>query len=347
MNKFSECYKKAMPVAKDLSFFSDYSGALEVGNLGIVMGADGPKREHAGRLTNLRIAILLERLATNRSVGDIIVDAAEKAGAAGVVSWVKSLFTTYSLEERAATLKMLAHLYLRHAKGAQDVWIYSPPVKYKKWVYDEVAGLSKAKLKTKLTEEEEVYSATDFGVMGESTTMALAWSMKVGTKLASPDAATKDLVKFWFLPSGASDDDVTSACKTLQAGFTKITRVLNSNKLVLSDEPVDRNGGGWKDYAFIFKSEKMNVIYIQNATLKSGKSGHMWLAALTIVHELSHREVDTDDHRYDSDGKLSPQATGGLASDKALDNADNWGYFAADLNGMLMPGKKKSVSGVP
>lgn len=347
MDSFTECYKKAMPIAKDLSFFSSYSGALEVGNLGIVMGSDGPKRQHAERLRNLRIAIALERLGTNKSVGEIIVKAAEGAGTSGVGAWVKSFFVTYSLEERAATLKMLAHLYLRHRRGAQDVWIYSPPVDYKKWVFDEVTGLTKTKLATKLEKEDEVYSARDFGVLGESTTMALAWSMKTGIKLAGPDAATKKIVKFWFLRSGASDDDVTAACKTLAKGFAKITKVLNSNKLVLSDEPIDRNGGGWKDYAFVYKSEKMDVIYVQDATLKSGKSGHMWLAALTLIHELSHREVNTADHRYDSDSKLSPQSTGGLTPAKAIDNADNWGYFAAELNGMLMPGKKKSVSGVP
>ncbi len=107
----------------------------------------------------------------------------------------------------------------------------------------------------------------------------------------------------------------------------------NSNTLILSDEPRDRNKGGWKDWAFVYKSEKMDVLYIQGAFLKSGNSGRLWMCALTIIHEISHCAVGTDDNRYDSDG-IKP-SKGTLSHAKALNNADTWGYFSADLAGAL------------
>ncbi len=53
----------------------------------------------------------------------------------------------------------------------------------------------------------------------------------------------------------------------------------------------------------------------------------------TIIHELSHRVLATEDLRYDYRG-LKPVKTG-LSFDKALRNADTWGYFCVDLAGML------------
>jgi hypothetical protein len=232
-------------------------------------------------------------------------------------------------------------------RGAQDVWVYAPPKAYTEWLYDEFDGLSKSGLESWSSEDEETYSESDKTAMAEACQMALCWSMKCQAKLASPNDTTKALVRKWFCDPGADDKAVDKAARKLLSGFKRISAVLNSNKLVLSDEPIDRAGGGWKDYAFVYKGEKLNVIYVQGATLASAKGSKLWLAALTIVHELSHREVNTDDHRYDSDGKLSPGAgTGALSAAHALDNADNWGYFAADLNGGLPSGKSLTVAGV-
>jgi hypothetical protein len=59
----------------------------------------------------------------------------------------------------------------------------------------------------------------------------------------------------------------------------------------------------------------------------------MWLCAETIIHELSHHEMNTQDHRYDDAGLKPNSATFPFA--KAIDNADSWGYFALDLAGYL------------
>jgi hypothetical protein len=64
----------------------------------------------------------------------------------------------------------------------------------------------------------------------------------------------------------------------------------------------------------------------------TGNSGKLWLCAETIIHELSHHDVSTEDHRYDHAG-LKPKKAFPYA--KAISNADSWGYFAIDLAGYL------------
>ena len=99
----------------------------------------------------------------------------------------------------------------------------------------------------------------------------------------------------------------------------------------------------------------MNVIYIQQATLSAALGAKMWDAALTIVHELSHRELKTPDHRYadqgpislgSTKGPISLGSTKGLSTKKAITNADNWGFFAADLNNALSNGVRQTSSGL-
>ncbi|MCF6281467.1 MAG: M35 family metallo-endopeptidase [Candidatus Polarisedimenticolaceae bacterium] len=76
-----------------------------------------------------------------------------------------------------------------------------------------------------------------------------------------------------------------------------------------------------------------------------GKAGTRFEWAATIVHELSHREMSTKDHFY-SDKVLKPNS-GTFPSNKALTNADNYAFFAADCNGQLTAGKILTVLKAP
>lgn len=75
------------------------------------------------------------------------------------------------------------------------------------------------------------------------------------------------MVRRWFADEDTTDQQVKDAAKTLNEGFKKIANVAKSNKLIFSDEPNDRNSGGWKDWAFVYKSEGMDVVYLQGAFL--------------------------------------------------------------------------------
>ena len=167
---------------------------------------------------------------------------------------------------------------------------------------------------------------------------AAAWCHKVQIKLSTP--AGEAMVKSWFLDSAATAQNLTQAIDTLRAGFKTLNTACRSGQLIFSDEPGDRNSGGWKDWAFVYKSEAMKVLYLQGAFVKAGNSGNKTMCALTIIHELTHKLLGTNDHRYDYDG-LKPTAT--LPFAKTIDNADSWGYFAADMAGMLSDSDRNRV----
>lgn len=253
-----------------------------------------------------------------------------------------------SVAERAAALKMLSHLYRAQKRGGQDVWVYAPPKSYQKWIFDEIAG-SDQEIKTKLGKADEVYSASDREIMCTALGCALKWSLDAVTKLAAGSAETKTMVRRWFADQDTTDAQVDAAAAKLKDGFKKIADTCNSPRLVFSDDPIDRvkvyNAAtgkvGWDDWGFVGPSEKMDIIYIQNAFLKAGATGRMWKCALTIVHEVSHRSVGTDDNMYDFAG-LSPDKTK-FSHAKALGNADSWAYFATDLAGMLAATDRTTV----
>lgn len=247
---------------------------------------------------------------------------------------------TGKVEERASTIKLLKHLYLSQQKGAQDVWVYAPPVAYLKWIYEEIAP-PESSMKVKLNKEDEVYSAGERKIMCDALQLALTWTMDAMSKLTDGKDDTLSMIRRWFADADTTEDQIKNAAITLNEGFKKIANVAKSNKLIFSDEPNDRNKGGWKDWAFIYKSEAMEVIYLQGAFLKAGNTGKLWMCALTIIHELSHRAVGTSDHAYDSGGLKPSKAK--LPFAKAIDNADSWAYFATDLAGKLSEADRNKV----
>jgi hypothetical protein len=340
MYSFEECYKASRDELKTSSAFEKIPSAKKCVDLSLVFPAEGPKRTHYSSLTQLRGALSSSTKKTGNSEGELLVTACGGAGDTAEDKLVRGL------NDEVAALKMARHMYLVHMRGGQDVWVFSPPVHYTEWLQDEFKGLGNKGLATWASQTDEVYSKADKKAMGEATQMALAWTMKCISKLGSPDDKTNAVIKRWFCATSATDDEVKTLATKLLRGFSKIAAVLNSGLLVLSDEPIDRNGGGWKDYAFVYKSEKMHVIYIQKATLSAALGNKMWDAALTVVHELSHRELGTDDHRYADDGPLSPASATGLTKVQALGNADSWGFFSADLNGALSDGVRKTASGL-
>ena len=104
---------------------------------------------------------------------------------------------------------------------------------------------------------------------------------------------------------------------------------------------------GWIKIHSVFKSRVINIDcskrngdYFAYVYLKDGKyliylGKHFWNASLygrdskagTIVHELSHEEMYTDDHKY---GEIKAKDLAKNAPLKATGNADNWEYFAED-----------------
>lgn len=239
--------------------------------------------------------------------------------------------------ERAATLKMLRHFYHGQTAGAAAIWVYSPPKEYTKWIHDEVPADGVPQITSALSKNlTEVYSREDQAVMVQAIGVAHDIAINAALKIEGKSAETNALLKQYFSDETTTPEALTEAGKTLAKGYKKIAAGLASSSLVISDEPIDRNGGGWKDWAFIYPSEAMKVIYLQGAWVSKANEvtpsnmSPLYRCARTIIHEMSHKECNTDDVVYGPKG-LKPEGSANLTGAYALMNADSWAYFAVDV----------------
>lgn len=329
MERLSHAYKMCRKVIGAGKFADDWQRfPTKEANIGALLGSSGPNPKHAGSLDKLRKKILAT---PNGQRGALLTAGATNAKDAG------------SVTDRVASLKMLWHLYLESERGGQQVWIYSPPVDYATWLLDEIKGAS-GTYEPNVDKASEVYTVDQRKVISTALAQALRASSNVVAKLGSATPATLAMMRTWFADEDTTDAQLKVAARKLLAGFKKIANVCNSNHLVFSDEPIDRSGGGWKDYAFVDPTETLNVIHAQGAFLRAaGSSGRVWLCVETIVHELSHRVAKTDDFAYDKTG-LRPAKTG-ITFSHAIRNADSWGYFFVYLAGMLADADRTKVLG--
>ena len=326
MNKFSEAYDKARSTVDTEKFAVDAVEKLRT-NLKEALAQDGPASGKGDVLNKYRAALVaaMPNGASNRSkaIAEVIANAANAAA---------------RTPARAATLKMLKHFYCE-PMGKQEIWIYAPPKSYAKWVFDELDGTADQALKAKLEKDDEVYSQAHRGLMATAVSKAREAALHAVAKLGEPDDDTKAMIKKYFADEDTKDADTTAIASTLLDGYKKIAAACNSNQLIFSDEPLDRNSGGWKDWAFVYSTEAMRVVYLQGAWLSKAEEATdtnkspLWRCARTIVHELSHKEVKTKDVAYGPSG-LKP-AKASLTAALALINADSWAYFAIDLKGQL------------
>ncbi len=329
MEKFEQAYAAAKTALK-----SPLAGDLEShrSDLRALLADGGPTPAKKGSLVNLR-----ERLELG-AAGKKSKGAGSKiAGEAQYIAESAGAKDAPGKGKRAATLKMLRHFYHGQSSGGAAIWVYSPPVAFDKWVFDKVTTDKDADIIKQLSvKAEEVYSKQHRKIMVDAISQARRIASNAALKVENPGKETVALVRQYF--TDTADADITDICKTLKSGYSKIAGGLGSSSLVISDEPGDRLGGGWKDWAFIYPSEAMKVIYLQNAWLKKASeatpdnSSPLNRCARTIIHEMSHKECRTEDVCYGWEG-LKPD--GKLTGAYALHNADSWAYFAVDVNGLL------------
>ena len=327
MERFSEAYKACRKDLTSGKFPDDWKKFVDKSmRLDSLLGSKGPNPKQAASLDKLREKILAM---PEGQRGELLAGATTDAK------------TAEGAARRAASLKMLWHLYLTQERGGQALWVYSPPVDYQQWVFDEITG-NKTSFAPKLEKTSEVYSAGERSTMADALGQALAAAQGASAKLALGDATTIATFKRWFADENTTDAQIKTGMRKLSQGFKKIASMCNNNHLVFSDEPIDRNGGGWKDYAFVDPTETLNVVYPQGAFLKAAAStARVWICVETIVHEISHRVAGTDDFAYDNTG-LKPSSSG-ITYSHAIRNADSWGYFCVDLAGMLAQSTRDPV----
>jgi len=327
MNNFTEVYKKARTVLRNQKFAIDWQDFLqEKCQIRDFLGRHGFSESYERTPEHIRDKIKAAVKAGVTTSGDVIYEAATNKSPSKQLE-----------RERAASLKMVKHVYHAQKSGGQDVWVYSPPASDSTWVFDEIAG-DIATIKARLAREDDIFSISEKEWMCSALMLSKKISEDTKYKLAgkSVDAATKDMVRKWFLDEDSTDATLNKAITKLHAGFKKIAICCNSNTLVFTDYPDWRKKRD-EYYGAAFRGGEgggFPVIYLEGAfTRLTGNSGKEWLCAETIIHEMSHHEVSTVDHRYDNQG-LKPNKAA-FPYTKAIVNADSWGYFALDLAGYL------------
>jgi hypothetical protein len=334
---FTDTYKKARTVVTTQSFADGDWKKFLTGdaNVAKLLGPKGISGGHATVPSKVRDRInkdIRKKAAVKQTVnsGDVLYEAAQSSDAA---PW----------QERAGVLKLVRHLHHAHKTGGKDVWVFAPPKGYGTWLFDELVGTDDH-IKAKLAMDEEIFSSADMKHMTRALQLSLKVVEDARHKLTGKSKKTLEAVKRWFLDENCTATEEKEALGKLNAGLKKIAVACNSKRMVFTDYP-DWQTTRDKYYGAAFRGGEgggFPVIYLEGAfTRLTGNSGQMWLCAETIIHELSHHEVKTNDHAYDSDG-LKPNAAG-FPYSKAIDNADSWGYFAIDLAGYLSSADRKKV----
>jgi hypothetical protein len=324
MGTFTEAYEKGIGLLKSRCF--DKRWATIEARIKTLMAASGPNDAAADVLTDIRQEL--------EDAGDG-TDDSSIAIAEEMLDLCRD--SERGFQGRAAFLEMLRHFYLIRLTHNHRVWVLDGALKFDRWVYDEFDGQTRHELKRSLAYEPFLaFGSRDRQMFAEALQRARKWSMDIVADLGSPDPDTLDAVRRWFHTAHASEARVKATAATLLDGFKRIAAVCNSTHVVFSDDPPNRgvHADGKRWVASVDSTEKMPVIYLYPAYLKNarknifGRYPRMWLAALTIIHELSHKLLNTKDLRYDNNG-LKPGSS--ISPGDSIKNADSWGYFAADM----------------
>jgi len=334
MDSFTEAYQKSVKLLKTKCFDPRWSD-LEA-RIKILFAAAGPNAGEAAVLDVIRARLDAQKKDTGDdawsvySVPDEIIDLSRP--------------DVPGFQDRAALLDMLRNFHLVQQAGNQRVWVLDGAAGIERWMYDELSGNTKDDVRRKLT--FNVFEALGPNVrrmLPEALQTARKWSMDIAGRLSAPDAETTAAVKRWFLIGDPGEGKVRRTTATLLSGFKKIAALSNSADIIFSDDPPfrkrDAKLGGIRAAAVDPKEKKMVVIYIYPGFLKRAKRNklgqypEMWDAALTLIHEFSHRALKTQDVYETKYHGLKPREQ--FPPSDAIQSADSWAYFATNLVGEL------------
>ena len=245
-----------------------------------------------------------------------------------------------AVAQRVAALDMLRHLWLLKKSGSHKVWVLSLPLAYRNWPAVDLAGKDFGGISDRLNDTSSRFSTNDRKHLSQATQNGLKWVHKAMLVAAEPDKKKhKAILQRWFADSKTTDEELKIAAAALNDGLKKISTCIISTFLLFTDMPLNRGKADKANVnAFVFSGEKIDVIYVEAAFFGDGdmfKDLKNWTRI--VVHEISHRMVKTDDHRYRHHSKgLKPDADDAtFNAAKALANADSWAMFCMDCAGEM------------
>lgn len=333
-----------------------------VARIKALMGVDGFDSNASDALDMLRAQIGLGNriggLITGKSDGEAgrMLSAANGYGAATGGKGAPTFKGDADVVARVAALKLLRHTDLISKSGARSVWISAAPKEYRDWPSEELRPLAgkERELRDRVGKVRDYYGFFQKRHISEGAQFALAWVQKTLIKLGNanqPASDTKALIRRWFETKDTTAKDIDGMVGELTDGFKKIQAALNSNRLIFTDYPKDRGTDDEQGTeAFVFNAgwtDRLGVVYIEQgffargANVLSGRDN--W--ARIIVHELSHKELGTDDYPADNSYAwqgINPQDAK-FAGNMAITNAENWAYFAADCANALSTGERATA----
>ncbi|GAA5167596.1 M35 family metallo-endopeptidase [Viridibacterium curvum] len=236
------------------------------------------------------------------------------------------------LARRLGAFKTLRHTYLLKRFGAHKVWCVSIPPAFTDWPHEALKG-GLAGATTKLADTTERFSLEQRKNLSDASAEGMKWVQRAMTVCSNVKKDTNFAkVARWFADASSTDADVVAAAATLNAGLKKIAAKLMSGHLIYTDSVSERGGTDNDGVEAFVWGDPLDVVYIEEEFFGARNT----LTGLTnwariVVHELTHRELDTEDHAYEHQG-INPRK---LTASKAIENADSWAWFCADCGGAL------------
>jgi hypothetical protein len=325
--RFSEAYTEIKTGLASNGFSQDKDWQSLLRRARKLTGADGFDVGESGLVNDLRNKLAKAEAGGTNEATSLFQGAGETLSGTGPGAMVG-----LDLAKRLGALKTLRHTYLLKRFGGHKVWIVSLPTSFTVWPHDALKG-ALGDVTTRLCDKAERFNDEARKHLSNASQEGLKWVHKALIVTSSPK---KDkhfaTIARWFADNDSKDADVLAAAATLSAGLKKLVTMLKSGRLIYTDSVSERgtteNAG---TEAFVW-NDPLDVVYIEEEFFGTRNS----LTGLTnwariVVHELTHREVDTKDHAYEHQG-INPKK---LTAAKAIENADSWAWFCADCAGAL------------
>ena len=293
----------------------------------LLVGVNGLDSSNAKAASDLRNKVIKSAVKEGSEAAVMFKAAGEKLSGTGVVNQIDT-----SLSKRLGALKMLRHTYFLKKFGGHKVWVLSIPDSFTDWPHEALKG-SLVGATNKLVDITERFSVEDRKNISNASQEGLKWVHKAMI-VASSTKKSKNfaLVARWFADNNSTDAEVTAIDSKLNIGLQKIASKLKSGCLLYTDSVSERGTTENEGTEAFVWGDTVDVVYVEEEFFGTGNtlSGlRNW--ARIVVHELTHRELQTKDHAYEWQG-MAPKK---ISSAKAQENADSWAWFCADCAGVL------------
>ncbi len=322
--KFSSAYAEVVAGLASNHFSDDKEWKKIVLDSRKLCGAEGFDLAHEGTLRAMRKKL-------KAAVAGGTNEAVSLFAAAGVGTDAAVLVDA-DTAKRLGALKSLRHTYLLRKTGGHKVWCLSLPIAFTNWPHEALKG-SQTSVKALLVAQKTRFNAEQRKDLSNASQEGLRWVHLAMIVAGAPTKeSNKEKIARWFGQADTTDEQIATIAATLNAGLKKIVTILKSGQLIYTDSVSERGTDENANTEAFVWGDSLDVVYIEEEFF--GKRNSLtglknW--ARIVVHELTHRELNTQDHAYEHEN-INPAV---LTSAKAIENADSWAWFCADCGGAL------------